>query len=156
MVILEHSAYSKINHIYDVGIVVLERRMDFKQDQRIVCLPYNVGSQLDLIGDAMVSSWNPDGYLATVYGRLSEPRNGDLNVVLHDGYTLCKGDSGSGVITTCGLDNHKCLVAVVSRNVGSGDHGSFCSNNVTAATLISPHLQDYIQQLIRNNINCPE
>ncbi|EDX03459.1 uncharacterized protein LOC6730704 [Drosophila simulans] len=151
-----YGAYSKINHIYDVGIVVLERRMDFKQDQRIVCLPYNVGSHLDLIGDAMVSSWNSDGYLATVYGRLSEPRNGDLNVVLHDGYTLCKGDSGSGVITTCGLDNHKCLVAVVSRNVGSGDHGTFCSNNVTAATLISPHLQDYIQQLIRNNINCPE
>ncbi|XP_017075179.2 modular serine protease-like [Drosophila eugracilis] len=151
-----YGAYNRVNHVYDIGIIFLEKRMDFRQDQRIVCLPYNIGSHLDLKGDAMITSWNSHGHLSTVYGRLSKPKNGDLNVVLNDEYTLCKGDSGSGVITTCGLDNHKCLVAVISRNVGSGDHGTFCSNNVTAASLISPHLEDYIQQLIRNNINCPE
>ncbi|XP_017047308.1 low-density lipoprotein receptor-related protein 2-like [Drosophila ficusphila] len=151
-----YGAYSEVTHTYDVGIIFLEKRMDFRQDQRIVCLPYSDGSQLSSSGDAMVTSWNSDGYLTTVYGRLSELRNGDLNVELNDDYRLCKGDSGSGVITTCGLDNHKCLVAVISRNVGSGDHGTFCSNNVTAASLKPLPLQDHIQQIIRNNVNCPE
>ncbi|SPP82488.1 blast:Sortilin-related receptor [Drosophila guanche] len=148
-----YKAYFKINHNHDVGIIMLSRKIQLRQDLQVVCLPYNL-TQPIYLNDSFsnVLSWSDDGSLMRTSGKIIEPRqhSGDVLIDLNADEKLCPGDSGAGLIMPCKTSS-LCLVGVVSRSPGAGERESKCSREATAASIMSGFVQSWIEEIINHS-----
>ncbi|KAH8279948.1 hypothetical protein KR054_011797 [Drosophila jambulina] len=151
-----YPAFSNNTYKHDVAIISLQKRMKYSQGQKIICLP-NESENIDLQGkEASMIAWSSYGTLSHVYGQISVPRehSGDFNVTLKENSKICKGDSGSGVITNCG--NKMCLVGVISRTNTAGEVSTFCKEHVIAANIFPTYLMNFINASINASMHCLE
>ncbi|KAH8251267.1 hypothetical protein KR032_004638 [Drosophila birchii] len=139
----------------DIGIIVLEKRLDYLQSRKIICLP-PVDRTIDLPNKTTTMiGWDSNGILRYVEGLIREPKrlNGGARVILKNKSKLCQGDSGSGV--TINLDNMTHIVGLISKTEGPGEVNTKCTAKVTAINLLSTYFRSFIEENLNPAMNCP-